>query len=98
MLLFYRRASKFNHRLNQKKVSSYKIRKYLKMSRIKKKRIIFKTKPSVKPYILQRRQHEIGSLRKELEKTLATNRKLIFIDEAIFLVKDNRVKAWACAN
>jgi len=85
-------------RINQKKISSNKIRKYFKMAGIKKKSILYKTKPSVKQYILQKKQNEIINLKNGLEETVTTNRKLIFIDKTIFLAKDCRLKVWSSAN
>lgn len=33
-----------------------------------------------------------------MEETVTTNRKLVSIDETIFLAKDRRLKAWSCTN
>lgn len=50
---------------------------------------------SAKPCIVARRIDEKEKLKKGLREAVRSKSRIIFIDETIFLSKDNKLKAWS---
>jgi len=50
---------------------------------------------SKKPYITARRELEIIDLRRELRDAIKMNKRIICIDETIFLGRENKFRGWA---
>jgi hypothetical protein len=50
---------------------------------------------STKPYLLAKRNKEILDLKKGIKSAIKNKKKIIYIDETIFLGKENKFKGWA---